>query len=188
VSPADSVRLFVALELPAAVRDALSAWAREQVGVMAGLRLADPGSLHVTLCFLGSRSAAEVDQIATACRSALPGLPAPSLTVGDALWLPPRRPRVLTVQLADDHGRLAAVQSALAGALTRGGFYAPERRPFLAHVTTARVKGESHARREPPPPPDPARLTGDTVTLYQSRLGHGPARYEPLSSVGLTCG
>ena len=185
MSPAGGVRLFVALELPAAIRTALSGWAREHAGGLGSLRLVGPDSLHVTLCFLGSRPASEVDDIATACHAAVSGLPAPVLTVGGALWLPPRRPRVLTVELADDDGRLAAVQSALAHALAQRGFYKPEPRPFLAHVTTARVKRESRPRPEPLPPPDPTSFTGDRVTLFRSQLGKGPAHYEALSSIEL---
>jgi 2'-5' RNA ligase len=185
VSPTGTVRLFVALELPAAVRSELSGWAREHAGGEAGLRLVDPESLHVTLCFLGSRPATEVDDIATACHTAVSGLPAPALTVGDALWLPRRRPRVLSVELSEDDGRLAAVESALAQALATGGFYKPETRPFLAHVTIARVKREARPRPEPLPTPDPTSFTGDRVTLFRSQLGKGPAHYEALSSTGL---
>jgi 2'-5' RNA ligase len=184
VNPADSVRLFVALELPAAVRGALSDWAREHAGGLAGLRLVDPESLHVTLCFLGSRPSAEVDGIAAACHTAVSRLPAAELVVGHALWLPPRRPRVLTVKLADD-GHLAAIQSALADALSEGGVYTPERRPFLAHVTVARVHRESRPRGGELPAPEPMRFTGTRVTLFRSRLGQGPARYEALSSIEL---
>jgi 2'-5' RNA ligase len=185
VSSAGSVRLFVALELPAAVRRELSGWAREHAGGQVGLRLVDPESLHVTLCFLGSRPAAEIEEIAAACQVAVSGLPAARLALGNALWLPPRRPRVLTVELTEDDGRLAAVQSALAGALAEGGFYQPETRPFLAHVTAARVQREARPRLEPRPAPDPTPFTGSIVTLYQSRLGKGPARYEALSSTEL---
>ncbi len=72
-------RLFVALELPAEVRGALAAWAR-RAGRGPGhgrLRLVEPESLHVTLCFLGSRPMAEVDEIAAAGRVAVSALPAP---------------------------------------------------------------------------------------------------------------
>jgi RNA 2',3'-cyclic 3'-phosphodiesterase len=182
----ERARLFVALELPGDVRGALWAWAREHVGAMPRLRVVDPDSLHVTLCFLGARPAGEVQAIAAACREAVSALPAASLTVGDALWLPPRRPRVFTVELGDEGGRLAAVQAALAGALADGGFYEPEARPFLAHVTVARVQREGRPRRDEIPAPTPARFTGERVTLYRSRLGKGPARYEALASVTLS--
>jgi 2'-5' RNA ligase len=180
----DRARLFVALELPAAVRRALFAWAREQVGEMARVRLVDPESLHVTLCFLGSRPVAEVDGIAAVC-AGITGLPAAALTLGEALWLPPRRPRVLTVELADEQGRLTAVQSALSHALRDGGFYQPEKRPFLAHVTVARVQREGRPPRSELPAPEPLRFTGATVTLFRSQLGGGPARYQELTSVSL---
>jgi RNA 2',3'-cyclic 3'-phosphodiesterase len=179
-------RLFVALELPADVRTTLSGWAREHAAGAGRLRLVEPESLHVTLCFLGSRPAGEVGEIAAACRAAVSGLPAAPLAVGDALWLPPRRPRVLTVELGDGDGRLAAVQSALSRALAAGGFYEPETRPFLAHVTVARVHREARIRPEPLDGPAPLRFTGANVTLFQSRLGQGPARYEALVTVTLS--
>jgi 2'-5' RNA ligase len=180
----ERARLFVALELPAAVRSTLSDWARDHAGEKARVRLVDPESLHVTLCFLGSRPVEEVDGIAAAC-AVVSELPAAALTLGEALWLPPRRPRVLAVELADEHGRLAAAQSARSRVLHNGGFYEPETRPFLAHVTVGRAQREGRPRRSELPAPEPLRFAGDTVTLYRSRLGAGPARYQALASVSL---
>ncbi len=178
----ERARLFVALDLPDGVRGALSDWAREHVTGVARLRLVGPESLHVTLCFLGSRPAADVEAIADVCRVALAGAGAGplALALGDALWLPRRRPRVLTIELGDPEGRLAAVQSRLASALAARGFYEREGRPFVGHVTVARVQRESRPRRDALPPPRPLGFTADTVTLYRSRLGTGPARYEAL--------
>ena len=82
-------------------------------------------------------------------------------------------------------GRLAAVQSVLARALADGGFYEPETRPFLAHVTVARVPREARLRPQELPAPEAMRFNGTTVTLFASRLGKGPARYEALASVTL---
>lgn len=181
----ERARLFVALELPAQVRRALAAWTREHTAGEERLRPVALESLHVTLCFLGLRPVAETREIVAACRRALAGLPAASLGVGDALWLPSRRPRVLTVELGDEDGRLAAAQSALAGALADGGFYEPENRPFLAHVTVARVQREARVRRKELPGPAVVRFTAERVTLFQSRLGRGPAHYQALSTVEL---
>jgi 2'-5' RNA ligase len=178
----ERARLFVALELPADVRAALHAWAREQAAGVERLRLVESASLHVTLCFLGSRSVIEVGEIAGACRT-VADLAAPDLSLGDARWLPPRHPRVLAVDLADETGRLAAIQSALSEALVAGAFYRPEARPFLAHVTVARVQRDARIRPQELPAPEPTRFTAGMVTLYQSRLGQGPARYEALASV-----
>jgi 2'-5' RNA ligase len=114
----------------------------------------------VTLCFLGAIAAGEVAGIATAVRSALDGRPAPSLTLGEPLWLPPRRPRVLAVALDDLTGALGALQSAVSAALVRGGWYEEERRPFLAHVTVARVRRDGP--RRPPPLDEGPALAGDS--------------------------
>jgi 2'-5' RNA ligase len=182
----ERARLFVALELPPDVRASLCGWARERRGDVARIRVADSESLHVTLCFLGMRAVSEVGDIAAVCREAVSGLPAPSLTVGGALWLPPRRPRVLAVKLGDEEGRLADVQSVLAHALAEGGFYEPETRPFLAHVTVARVQRDARPGRGELPAPEPMQFVSRYVTLYQSRLGKGPARYEALERVTLS--
>ena len=67
--------------------------------------------------------------------------------------MPPRRPRLFALDLADEGGRAAALQAAVAGALERAGVYEPERRPFWPHVTLARVKrGERRAAGAAPRP------------------------------------
>jgi 2'-5' RNA ligase len=143
--------------------------------------------LHATLCFLGSRPAREVEQIGAAC-GVVAGEPPVDSAFGAALWLPRRRPRVLAVSLDDAGGGLARLQESLAAALAAGGWYAPESRPFLAHVTVARVAGGAGGRAfRPPelaaPPVVPVRCS--RVTLYRSRLSPSGARYEPLSVVEL---
>jgi RNA 2',3'-cyclic 3'-phosphodiesterase len=180
------LRLFVALALPEPVREALVRW-RERLTSEVGrsLRPLSPEALHVTLCFLGWRGEDEVDGIAAACTVVAPE-PAPALRLGRALWLPRRRPRVLAVQLEDPRKRLTGIQSALSSALSAGGWYEPEKRPFLAHVTVARMKGDLHGSRGGELP-DPPRLDfgGAHVVLYRSLLARSGARYEPLAVVEL---
>jgi 2'-5' RNA ligase len=182
----ERARLFVALELPASVRAQLARWSGAPNLRTLPLRLIDPESLHVTLCFLGQRPVAEVGEIARACRE-LAALPAPALSLGTQLWLPRlRAPRVLAVDLADASGAAAAIQSSLAEALQAGGFYQPEKRPFLAHVTVARVRSGERLRPPELPGPEPQSFTADIVTLFASRLGSGPAQYQALERVTLT--
>jgi 2'-5' RNA ligase len=183
----EGVRLFVALELPAAARTAVELWSRERLRDVAGLRLLEPESFHVTLCFLGRRSVAEVGPIASACRR-LGRNRQLMLALGAGLWLPARRPRVVAIELSDGDGALARLQSELARALQAGGWYQPEPRRFLAHVTVARV-----GRGTPPAPlslelapPLPLRFVSTAVTLYRSHLGSEGARYQPLETVGLS--
>jgi 2'-5' RNA ligase len=173
-------RLFVAADLPARVRCALSAM--EVPG-----RRVPAESLHVTLCFLGEMDEAEIPAISSVVGAMRAGGPV-RLSLGEVLWLPPRRPRVCAVGLADVDGALGALQASLAGELSAGGWYAPERRPFLAHVTVARLRGEGRRTEIAPPAvavPALEPFTLPSVTLYRSLLGAGGARYEPLASVAL---
>ncbi len=181
---AASARLFVALDLPSGAREALVRWRAAVVDRVPGLRLIRPDDLHATLCFLGSRPVGEIDRIAAAC-GAVAGEPAFESGFGSALWLPARRPRVLAVSLLDEDGALARIQSVLSGALAAGGWYAPESRPFLAHVTVARVARDARVRAVELPAPPESAVRCLHVTLYRSQLSSAGARYEPLASVSL---
>jgi RNA 2',3'-cyclic 3'-phosphodiesterase len=179
-----SARLFVALELPADARDVLARWRDSVVADLPGLRLVGAEDLHATLCFLGSRPEGEIERIGAACGVAA-GEPVADSGFGSALWLPARRPRVLAVELSDPDGALGRMQSALSVALVAGGWYAPESRPFLPHVTVARVSRDARVRAVELPAPPETAVRCARVTLYRSLLGTGGARYEPLASVEL---
>lgn len=179
------MRLFVALELPAEVRGALVAWrARLIDDARLGLRAVGADSLHATLCFLGSRPAGVVEDVVRACEC-VRGRLVRELSVGEMLWLPARRPRVVAVALVDRLGELATLQGELRGALAAAGLIAPERRRFVAHVTLARVRPGGVARRPRLPPLVYPPFDARRVILYRSHLGGGPARYEPLHQVEL---
>jgi 2'-5' RNA ligase len=169
------------------VRTALADWGARQLGGVAGVRLLDRESMHVTLCFLGARDAGEIEAIAQALL-VVAGAPPVPLTPGAPLWLPRRRPRVAAVGLTDGEGARgpsAILQSAVATALAQGGWYEPDVRPFLAHVTVARI-GKGGLPRAPELAPPPAvRFTAEAVSLYRSHTGPAGARYEPLATVGL---
>jgi len=62
--------------------------------------------------------------------------------------------RVLTIALDDPDGRLGAVQQAVVEAMVAVAGHEPEARPFLPHVTVARVRrGQRAPRGELPAPP-----------------------------------
>jgi 2'-5' RNA ligase len=184
VGDAERVRLFVALELPAQAREPLVAWRSEAVRGLDGLRLIAADDLHVTLCFLGWRASSETGAIAAACAQAAARWPGGELELGPAIWLPPRRPRVLAVELIDRQGGITSLQGALSAGLEAGGWYRPEERPFRPHVSAARVRrGARIPRREPVPPPSLGFPAGP-VTLFRSRLSPSGARYETLARFG----
>ncbi len=175
------MRLFVALEPPPGVRDALADWARTAVGEDPQLRLVAPAALHLTLAFLGERDAAEVPLLAPALARALGrGLVPPrDAHVLEPLWLAPRRPHVLTVAVADPGGLLLSLHARVVAAVADAIDWEPERRAFRPHVTLARVRRDQHVRPRELPPLPPAALapwaTGG-VTLVRSAGG----QYESL--------
>lgn len=175
----------MALDLPAPVKAGLAGWAAEQLGAVAAVRRRAPGSMHVTLCFLGGQEAGEAPAIAAAVRSAVGVGSAVRLALDDPLWLPRRRPRVCAVSLVDVDGALASLQSTVAEALQRGGWYTPERRRFLAHVTVARLGRDGPSRPGTPCAPRAMPFAGEAVVLYRSHTGSGRARYEPLETIAL---
>jgi 2'-5' RNA ligase len=199
-------RLFVAVDVPAREREALAAWGREAIRAVAALsesrsppalRAIDPDSIHLTLCFLGSRPVGEIETAA----AVLPGCAAHAceLSLGAPLWLPRRRPQALAVAVQDDpEGELGRLQAQLRDALAAATAWEPERRRFRGHVTVVRVRGGSRRRRGERSGLDSAAMTTvalpatprleflpETLTLYRSVLDPAGALYEPLASCRL---
>jgi RNA 2',3'-cyclic 3'-phosphodiesterase len=224
-----TARLFAAVDPPPAVREQLAAWAREvsaalraQAGARGGsgapaggtgqvqdakLRLLAPETMHVTLCFLGARPVAEIDTLAAAleqCEVPQAG----ELSLGAPLWLPPRNPRSLALELGDGDGWLERLQRAIVEAFAQAIAWEPDRRRFRAHVTVARIGrgkpsrsgrasrsggrragagkgggGEEADARGPFLPPTPQlSFTPGTVVLYRSWLERQGASYEALAT------
>jgi 2'-5' RNA ligase len=178
-----SLRLFVAADLPAPVRTALAAF-RDDADPSVWRPVADE-ALHITLAFLGhlpedaaASAAAVLDRAAG---------PAPRLLVTGPLLLPPRRGRVLCAALADADGTLAELQRRVSDGLESAGLYTPEKRPFRAHATVARLRSGARSPRELPDglAPEPLEFHAEALTLYRSHLGRGGAQYEPLHRVAL---
>ena len=172
----ERIRAFVALDLPHEVREALPVAPEPWRPVAVG-------SLHVTLAFLGATEPEAVPVIDAALRGAV--RPVGPLRCSRALMLPPRRPRVLTVELSDASGSSVALQAAVSAALVAAGVYEPERRRWLPHVTIGRARGPVE-RSAPLPAVECLEFQPPSMTLYRSLLGgRGPARYEALSVIHL---
>jgi 2'-5' RNA ligase len=188
-SSSPTVRLFVALDLPDVLRGHLLGWGAHALTDLPGVRLQRPEAMHVTLCFLGEQPIGEVEAIAGAMRAAVGRRTELTLMPGAPIWLPARRPRVAAIEVADARGDLAVLQADVSAGLARGGWYEPERRPFLAHVTVARI-GRNGPRQPPAlatPLPALSAAAG-SVSLYRSHTGASGARYEAVATVGLVSG
>jgi RNA 2',3'-cyclic 3'-phosphodiesterase len=182
-----SARLFVAVDPPRDACAALSAWARELPLARApSIRVLEPGSLHLTLCFLGARPVAEIDPIAGAVERCAG--PLGELRVGAPLLLPPRRPRALALEVHDDDGSLQRLHARLLAELSAVSGWQPEHRRLRPHITVARMRG---GRRAGVPaaltaPTPPLAFTARSLVLYRSWLERAGARYEALAEGELT--
>ncbi len=203
-----TARLFVAVDPPDAAREELAVWARaaaaaagaQRAGAKgASLRLLPAQALHLTLCFLGARPVAEIDTIAAALGTCAADAGEPSageLSLGAPLWLPPRRPRALAVEVHDHAGRLARLHQAATRAISDASDWTAERRRFAAHITVARVRGRvssaRHADADAQGPTLPATprlsFTATSVILYRSWLSPAGAAYEALATYQLAGG
>ena len=137
----------------------------------------------MTLAFLGHRPEDEIEPIGEA--TAACAAPVGGLSVEDAAWLPPRRPRVLAVDLADGEGACGRLQACVSEALAALGAFTPEKRAFRPHVTVARVRKGARVATELPDLPGAGTFAATWLTLYRSRLSPQGARYEPLSRTPL---
>jgi RNA 2',3'-cyclic 3'-phosphodiesterase len=147
------------------------------------MRVLEARSLHLTLCFLGSRPVGEIDALSDALASC--AQPVGELSVGAPLWLPPRRPRSLAVEIGDRDRRLARLQGSLVGALAGAGGWEPERRRFRPHVTVARVrdmKADAHDQLAATPR---LSFTPEALVLYRSWLEPTGAEYQALATCRL---
>jgi 2'-5' RNA ligase len=169
-------RLFVALELPEPVRAALADWRDAALVKVEGLRPVADESLHATLCFLGGCPEEEIPELGQVVRDGVGTSAAPPLELGEPLWLPRRGPRVLAVALKDAAGGLGELQGRVGAALEAAGAWRPERRPFLGHVTVARVRSGARVRATELDPPPALRFEGAAVVLYRSHLSRAGAR------------
>jgi RNA 2',3'-cyclic 3'-phosphodiesterase len=103
------------------------------------------------------------------------------------VWLPPRRPRALAVEIHDSHGRLAAMQASVSAALAEVGKWEPPRGRFRAHITLARMREGAlgGARARPLPATPQLRFTPATMALYRSWLSPEGASYEAIATCAL---
>jgi 2'-5' RNA ligase len=139
-----TLRLFVALELPEAIHQALAGIQR-QLRKAAGARADEvrwtaPEGMHLTLQFLGAVPEGQVDEVSAAvARTAAVGRPL-SLRLGGVGGFPnARRPRVIWVGVDGEVALLAELARALGERLRPLGF-PPEERAFKAHLTLGRAR------------------------------------------------
>jgi RNA 2',3'-cyclic 3'-phosphodiesterase len=174
--PDERIRLFIGFRLAADVLERLAAWQREVFATVRDVRVVPPQNVHVTLAFLGHRSAAEVEAIAASLRDAAASARRPALTVRSY-----RETRSVAMLALDDENACARMLAEdVHERLEQLRLYERERRPWLPHLTVLRFRRPPRLR---PPLPDLGRVSPSEAAVYHSVLRRGGARYEILESV-----
>jgi 2'-5' RNA ligase len=169
------VRLFVAVEVPADVRDSLARDVYElRPTAPVGLRWSDPSRWHLTLAFLGEVQDAQLEELSRRVARAAARYTGPVLRLTGAGQF---GGRVLWARVVEDAEKavLPFLAASVSAAARRSGV-AQDERPYRPHITLARASSTVDLR------PMVAALEGarsrvwtvDDVLLVRSRLGPRP--------------
>ncbi len=185
-----SIRTFIALELPPPVIALLHNLQQNLKQLKIRARWVRPENIHLTLKFIGDVSPADVDAICAAMTGAAHGFSPVKLAVrGIGVFPTIKRPRIIWVGLGGHIRSLSALQGRLVQELAGLGI-AKDKRAFKAHLTLGRIKQ--------PPGPDLIRqmmteyaslssdeFTCDQVILFKSDLKPAGAVYTKLKQTNL---
>lgn len=175
-------RVFAALSLPDEVRLALSD--RLSSLALPG-RVAPPANWHLTLRFLGNVDDPTLDRFVAALDTSDLGDPFRLETGGLGAFPRPGNATVLWVGTGGDVESLSEL-SAVVGECAVDAGLESEERPFLPHLTLSRIR----------PPEDVSGLISSApdirlswrcreLVVFQSHIGGGSTRYEPLETIAL---
>jgi 2'-5' RNA ligase len=177
------MRVFVAVDIPAEIREKLQALLATLRRAPADVRWSRPEGLHITLKFLGEVPAGDVERVKTALQT-IQFQPVP-ITISGAGFFPNQRaPRVvwLGVQAGPELGALAA---AVEHNLIPLGF-AKESRPFSPHLTLGRIRtgngiDQVRALLKQHEPLQMGSYTAADFFLYESQLSPAGSIYKKLA-------
>ena len=187
-------RLFVAVPTPAAVRDAVTELVdlvrAEADPAVRDVRWVRLDGLHLTLRFLGPTEEHGIPAVVAAV-NAVAAVTAPfEVAIGGAGAFPSTaRPRALWLAVTGGAAEMGGATRALDDRLAEVGWPRDDR-PYRAHLTLARSDGvragPAVARRLIAAAATfESTFRAESIVLFESISGGGPARYEPVHEARL---
>ena len=196
------MRLFVALDIDAAIRTRLAQFVAEVRSLVPEARWVSPQSYHLTLKFIGERPPAAAQAI-TQALAGIQSAPTALAFRGAGFFPNARSARVFWAGIAAD-ANLPALARQVDTALSK--LQIPlEEHPFSPHLTLARGKDARHPgggsgrpsfhpgdrrnsrfarlqeKLETLPPPEFGAMTATEFFLYESKLSPAGAQYTKLA-------
>lgn len=193
MSAGSARRVFLAVFPPPPALEQIETLQRELEPGLDDVRWTRPEQWHVTLRFLGDQPEAAVARARVVLEQLAPTVRPFTLELrGVGVFPGAHRPRVLWLGCGDGVRRLEALARELERRLVAAGFEA-EPRSFRPHLTLGRWRtGRDGRNPDPPASVDGleahGRVTGftvDAVSLVESRLGRGGARYATIRTAAL---
>jgi RNA 2',3'-cyclic 3'-phosphodiesterase len=194
--PADDFerwRVFLAIEVPGAVREALTGPLDALQPLHEAIRFNPVERMHLTLHFLGHLARSQAEDLQTALAPAVARHQRFGLVAQGVGGFPNiERPRVVWAGIAGaDLPTLIALQAELGETLRKASLTAEDR--FNAHLTLGRVRRPLKARERASLRDWSTQWAGawfgevpvDQVRLMRSQLGAGPPRYTTLATFDL---
>jgi len=185
------MRLFVALDFPEEVREAVRELIAKLRPLCRSARWVRPEGMHITLKFIGHVSAEKLDPIRAALASVRSDAPVEMHFHGVGFFPNERRPRVVWcgVEVSQNLGQVAAD---IERGLEPLGI-AREERAFVPHLTLARFEspqgvGKLARQLQEMTPPDFGSARETEFHLYESTLKPSGAEYKKLESFGFVKG
>jgi 2'-5' RNA ligase len=178
------MRLFLAIELPAGVREHLARVQEAMAPALERAAITRDAALHITVKFLGETDAPKLDAIAESLAAVGGGVV--ELAATHVECFPERGTvRIVAAGFGGDIKRLKGIHEAIEQRCVRLGFRR-EQRPYKAHVTLARARPvlppatrRSVTDLTAPLWPGPTFSAGGIV-LFQSRLTSQGSQYTKL--------
>lgn len=183
------MRLFVAADLPAALRGALASVQEELASAPLPVRWGRPEGIHLTLKFLGEVGGERLAEIRAALRGVGDEVAPFALEAAGASAFPTRgAPRLIWVELRGELDAARRLAASIDAALARLGL-PRETREFRPHLTLGRVKrpgrGDWRSILERAAPRATGVFQVNQHTLFESRLGPGGAIYTAIENFRL---
>ncbi len=184
------MRLFIGIELPADLKEALSGLREELGGEARTFRWTRPAGLHLTLRFLGEASQDQQEALERRISELTEHRGFDLRCEGVGVFGGVTRPRVLWAGIAGDLRALTRLQQDVEHTCIRLG-WAPEERSYRPHITLARGNRRSadpealqrFLDRHSGPPF--GEFSVSSVVLFSSTLGPGGSVYTPLHRTAL---
>jgi 2'-5' RNA ligase len=141
-----TIRTFVAMPLPSEVKSAMASVQKQLVASGAEVKWDAPEKFHITLKFLGATDSSLISKITDHLKKSIGNMPAFELAYVRLGGFPNvDRPRVVWIG-TDESQQILRLQNQVDEVCTSFGF-AKEDRPFHAHITLGRVKGNRNLER-----------------------------------------